>query len=269
MADDGPTWGGGGRRGRGSDPGGDSNTRSAAWRDRHEIIGGYSYQPPNQSGPPIGGLSPASAMFDEPVDRFDPYRGGDLTRILQNQVQRGNIDDLQLALIRAGLLDEGDIVLGYADDQTEDAFRQVLALANQNAMDWRDVMSQVAQGAFGNIGPGGGAQQELPPTIITLPNRDDVVAAAEATGMELTGHRLDDDLQGTVADNILNALRTHQERQYQAELGMTTGLHFTEDAPDPARLLEEQVRERAPNLVAERGAQNARDIWFEGLGGPV
>jgi hypothetical protein len=267
MADDGPTWGGGGRRGRGSDPGGGSNTRSAAWRDRHEIIGGYSYQPPNQSGPPIGGLSMASAMFDEPVDRFDPYRGGDLTRILQNQVQRGTIDDLQLAMIRAGLIDAGDIVLGYADDQTTDAFEHILALANQNGMDWRDTLSQVGRGAFDALDPTKG--RTVPPTIISLPNRDDAIAAAEATGMELTGHRLDDDLQESIADAMLNSLRSQQERQYQDEIGQSHGLNFTEDAPDPARLIEEQVRERAPNLVAERGAQNARDIWFEGLGGPV
>jgi hypothetical protein len=50
---------------------------------------------------------------------------------------------------------------------------------------------------------------------------------------------------------------------------MTEGLNFTEDHPDPTRLMEEAIRERAPQQVAGRGAQNARDIWFEGLGGPV
>jgi predicted Zn-dependent protease len=50
---------------------------------------------------------------------------------------------------------------------------------------------------------------------------------------------------------------------------MTEGLNFTEDHPDPQRLTEEAIRREAPQLVADRGAQNARDIWFEGLGGPV
>jgi hypothetical protein len=246
----------------------DAGPGSTRWRDRHQVIGGYYMgQGQTQSDAPIGGLSPASAMFARPAQTFDPYRQGDMRRILQRQVNNGSLFDLQDSLVQAGLL--GDrYTPGYLDGNTTDAFNALLSIANQQGMDWRDVLSQAIQGG-GTLGQQGGPGQQVAPTIITLPNRDDVIANAEDTGMQLTGHRLDDDLKGTIADSVLNALRSQQERQYQSEIGMTEGLHFTEDHPDPQRLTEEAIRREAPQLVADRGAQNARDIWFEGLGGPV
>jgi hypothetical protein len=246
----------------------DAGPGSTRWRERHQVIGGYYMgQGETQTAPPIGGLSPASAMFARPAQTFDPYRQGDMRRILQRQVNNGSLFDLQDSLVQAGLL--GDrYTPGYLDGNTTDAFNALLSIANQQGMDWRDVLSQAIQGG-GTLGQQGGPGQQVQPTIITLPNRDDSIKAADDMVLSMTGERLDDDLNQSVADSMLNALRSHQERQYQREIGMTEGLHFTEDHPDPARLMEEAIRERAPQQVAGRGAQNARDIWFEGLGGPV
>lgn len=252
---------------------GGGNRRS----DDNGVVGGFAYtrDNPNESPNPIGGLSPASATFPYPTAQFDPYRQNDMRRILQMQVNQGGLNDLQLALVQAGLLDRSDITPGYLGDDTQDAFSNLLAIANQNGMDWRDVLSQMVSGGGSDFdqpggGGGGGGGGGLAPTIIQLPNRDDLVANAEDTGLAMTGHRLDDDLQGTIADSVLDALRTQQERQYQQELGITgQGLHFTEGAPDVQRLTEEAIEEERPGLVMERGVQDAMNSWFAALRGPV
>jgi len=250
-----------------------TSSSSSSSSNRRDIIGGYFRQPTNQSGPPIGGLSPASAQFANPVQTFDPYRNGDLRRILGNQVQAGSLADLQQTLIQVGLLDADEVLFGYADDGTADAMTTLLGIANQQGMDWRDVLSTATQAgddALAGVGPGGsGGGRQLAPDIIRLPNRDDVMALAEDAGMALSGQRPDDDLQASMADSILDVLRTQQERQYQAEIGMTEGLHFTEGAPDPQRLVEEEIRRREPDKVMGRGVQDAMNSWFAALAGPV
>jgi hypothetical protein len=238
---------------------------SAAWRDRHAIIGGFAQQQPSRY---IGGLSPASAIA---APGFDPYRGGDLRRILQNQVNAGTLADLQQTLIDVGLIDANDVLFGYADDGTTAAFTTLLGIANQQGMDWRDVLSMAAQGGGGALASAGvGLPEPLAPTIITLPNRDDVVAGLAETGLALTGQQLDDDLHQTAADAVLDALRTQQERQFRAEQDATPGgLMFAAGAPDPARLMEEEIREQAPDEVMGRGAQDAVNTLLGTLAGPI
>lgn len=256
--------------------GGARPTGSTGTKSKNEVVGGYYYSrnEPNSSPAPISGLSPASAVFPSPDQSFDPYRQNDMRRILATQVNQGGIMDLQLALVQAGLLDRGDITPGYLGDDTQDAFADLLAIANQNGLDWRDVLSQMVSGTGDLAGAGGsgggGGGEGLAPTIIQLPNRDDLVKKAEDTGVEMTGHRIDDDLQGTIADSVLNALRTQQERQYQQELGITGhGLNFTESSPSTQRLTEEAIKAQKPGLVMERGAQDAMAAWFSALQGPV
>jgi hypothetical protein len=236
---------------------------TAARREGREIVGGYAVDLGDMqtSGSIAGGGTYA------PV--FDPYRQNDLRRILSNQVNQGAIDDLQLALIQAGLLDEGDVAFGYLDDTTQDAFGQILALANQNGMQWQDVLSQAAAGGGigGNANYGGGGGK-LPDTqIVELPNRDDLRAALGDTGMSLTGVTLDDDLIDAATESVLDTMRTQQERKFQQEVGATGALAFTESAGDPTRLLEEEVRQRAPDQVVDKGARDTRDAWFSALQG--
>jgi hypothetical protein len=239
-------------------------------RDRpaNDIIGGYAYQP--QQAPTVHGSLGSYGPGTAPSAVFDPYRDRDLRHILARMVNQGTIYDLQLALVQAGFL-EDDANFGYIDDATSDALSDVLAIANQHGIVWQDVLSQsaAAGGAYGTASGGGGGQQ-LAPTVITLPNRDDVRKAQEDIGTNLTGERLDDDLLDGATDAVLDRLRTQQERQFQKELGFTgEGLYFTEGAPDAARLMEEQIRERAPGKVMAKGTRDAMDSWFAGLAGPV
>lgn len=205
---------------------------------------------------------------------FTPYRSSDLNSILLRVVNQGTIVDLQQALVHAGLLTD-NVTYGYIDGDTSDAFEALLSLANQNGLAWQDVLSMLNNGGgAGGLGSGGsgsgGSSGGLAPTIITLPNRDDVIAAAEDTGMSLTGHAMDDDLAASVADHILNTLRTQQERQFQTEQGITgSGVHFSESAPDAGRLLEEEVRRRDPLGVAGKGVRDTVDTLLGTLAGPV
>lgn len=226
-------------------------------RPGQSVVGGYYYNP----RPNVGGYGP---YRPGPTSGFDPYRAGDMRRILGMLVNSGSIMDLQLALISAGLLDE-DTNLGWIDSATQDAFEDVLAIANQNGMSWQDVLSQAgAGGTYSADGSGGGV---VPPNIIELPNEEDLDKALEETGMSLTGERLDDDLRASATQAILDTLRTQQERQLQRELSASPGSTvFTESAPDVGRLLEEQIEERAPQKVMNKAARDAMDVWFALIG---
>lgn len=209
---------------------------------------------------------------------FQPYRQNDLRHILAQITQQGSILDLQLALVQAGLLDE-DVAFGFIDGDTEDAFETVLTIANQNGMLWSDVLSQVSAGGgqFGGVDVGGGGGvgggAGLAPTVITLPNRDDMVAAVDDLALSVAGERVDMDLQESLADQVLDVLRTHQERGVQREISAAEsgrgGVLFTESAPDPARLLEEELREERPGLVMGKETREAMDEWMSLVRGPV
>lgn len=233
-------------------------------RRPNPVVGGYAYTRPT------GVVEPTP--FHAYLQRFDPYRERDQRRILARLVNQGTIYDLQQSLVAAGLLDDTIVAFGYLDDATSDAFAHILAIANQHGMSWQDVLSQSAAGGGigGNPNYGGGGPGALAPTVIQLPNRDDLVAAVQDTGFGLTGQMLDDDLQQSAVDSVLDALRTQQERQVQAEQSAPGGeVSFTESAPDVGRLLEEEVRERAPDFVMSKGVRDAMDDWFSALGGPV
>lgn len=226
-------------------------------RPGQAVVGGYYYNPQ----PNVGGYGP---YRPGPTSGFDPYRAGDMRRILNMLVNQGSIMDLQLALIAAGLLDE-DTNLGWIDSATQDAFEDVLAIANQNGMSWQDVLSQA--GAAGGAYSAGGAGGSVPANIIALPNSEDLDAALEEAGMSMTGERLDDDLRSSAVESVLDALRTQQERQLQRELSASPGSTvFTESAPDVGRLLEEQIEERAPQKVMNKAARDAMDVWFALIG---
>lgn len=252
-------------------PSGEHSTGSS--RRPNPVVGGYYADRPGDVIRQTSGSLAGGGTYQG--QNFDPYRDRDLRRILGRLVNQGGIYDLQLALVQAGLLDDQDVAFGYLDDDTSDAFSTILGIANQNGLDWRDVLSQASAGGGigGNTGYGtGSGPAPLSPTVVQLPNRDDTIAAAEATGMSLSGHRLDDDLTQSIADHVLDTLRTQQERQVQAELasqGTGQGVMFTNAAPDPQRLLEEEVRRRAPNAVADKGARDASDLWFSLVNGPV
>jgi hypothetical protein len=296
-----PSPGGGGSSGRGGRPrsvpifgnvgggggGGGGEERegpSSAARDRREIVGGYAYEYPAPVGPGSLGLM-GPGTYPSAAHNWTPYRNGDQRRILGRLVNQGSIYDLQLSLVQAGLLDDDDVAFGYLDSTTEDAFGDILALANQNGMDWRDVLSQAAAGGGigGNdsYGVGGrGSKGGLDPEILPLPNRDDLIAAVEETALSKYGQRLDDDLHESAADALLDTLRTQQERQVQRtyaaldEAGEGATHVFVEDAPgmsegSMARLLDEEIRERAPNVVMDKGVRDAMDSWFAALAGPV
>jgi hypothetical protein len=247
------------------------NEPTAAQRQAREVVGGYfANRPGDVRRQTSGSLAGGGAYIGQD---FDPYRRGDQHRILSRLVNQDAIYDLQLALIQAGLIDDGDIALGYLDDATEEGFAHVLALANQNGMEWRDVLSQVtaAGGVGGNDSYGaGGSEAELAPTVIQLPNRDDVAAALGDVGMERTGERLDDDLLDAATESVLDQLRTQQERQVQRELGATgEGVTFTESAPDPGRLLEEEIEERVPEQVIGKQTRDLMDEWMSAVKGPI
>lgn len=234
-------------------------------RPGQDVVGGFYYRPPVGPHGSSGMGGPGSATS------ADPYRQGDMRRILGMLVNQGAILDLQRALVAAGLLNE-DAMFGYIDSATQDAFEQVLTIANQHGMTWQDVLSQAgaAGGTYGSEGMGGAA---LSPTMIALPNREDLDAALERdVGMALTGERIDDDLRAVMTDSVLDALRTHQERQVQREMdlaGTGEGVAFVESAPDVNRLLEEQVRERAPQKVMNKQTRDAMEVWFEMIGEPL
>lgn len=242
--------------------------------ERPPIVGGYySRYRPGQPGAPF----PADSGFygpqgDNPV-RFTPYRENDMTRILNRIATSGAIYDMQLALIRAGFLDDDVNDLGWIGSDTESAFADLLAVANQHGMRWEDVLSQAEPGAFlsGSGGSGGGSGGGLGSggVTITLPNRDDLVASVDDLALSQYGQRVDQDLQETIADRVLDALRTQQEREVQREMAAGGGVNFTESAPDPARLLDEEIRQRRPGMVMEKGVRDAMDSWFEALAGPV
>lgn len=249
---------------------------------RGDVVGGYNvnrsgYDIPAPTDSPGGGQSyygDLRAMRTNSGGRFVPYRDRDMTRILNRVASQGAIFDLQLSLVQAGFLDD-EVGFGYIDGDTEDAFSTVLSLANQHGVAWQDLLSQAAAagGTFGGGGmadDGSGGRRELAPTVIQLPNRDDSIRRAADIGMELGGVQLDDDLTESVADSMIEALATHQERQIQREMAAGEGdVLFTDSAPDPDRLLEEQIRERAPGVIAEKGARDVADLWFQAMGGPV
>lgn len=238
--------------------GGNRPTTTDEARPGQAVVGGYYFRPPVGPHGSQGMGGPGSATS------ADPYRAGDMRRILNMLVNQGSIMDLQLALIAAGLLDE-DTNLGWIDSATQDAFEDVLAIANQNGMSWQDVLSQA--GAAGGAYSAGGAGGSVPANIIALPNSEDLDAALEEAGMSMTGERLDDDLRSSAVESVLDALRTQQERQLQRELSASPGSTvFTESAPDVGRLLEEQIEERAPQKVMNKAARDAMDVWFALIG---
>lgn len=248
--------------------GGSPGDTPASDRPGQAVVGGFAFQPrPGSGSDSLYG--PGSYTPGAISNPFDPYRQGDMRRILGSLVNQGSILDLQEALVAAGLL-SGSVTFGVIDSATESAFETLLSIANQNGLDWRDVLSQGAQsGAFATtdtdaIGGGGAG---LAPSYITLPNREDLDASLEETGMSLTGQRLDDDLRSSAVESILDSLRTQQERQIQTDLNRTGAGPFVEhEAPDINRLLEEEVRERAPQKVMNKAARDAMDTWFAMIG---
>lgn len=249
--------------------GGGEPTQQTNDRPDTDIIGGYVRPGPglpsisqNLYGP--GSYTPGT---------YHGYRQNDMQRILGSLVNQGSVLDLQEALVAAGLL-SGDVQFGVIDSATESAFETLLSIANQNGLDWRDVLSQGAQsGAFATSDVGGSGAAPLSPTMIALPNRDDLDSLLEREiGMSLTGERLDDDLRAGAVESVLDALRTQQERQVQREMdlaGTGEGVAFVESAPDVNRLLEEQVRERAPQKVMNKQTRDAMETWFEMIGEPL
>lgn len=251
---------------------GGGNSTSDSERPDNSVIGGYAYRYPTVTHGSFGSYGPGSAPSAQA--NWTPYRTNDLHRILAMINQQAGILDLQESLLAAGLL-TGDVQFGVIDSATEDAMETILSIANQNGLDWRDVLSQgAASGAFAatDVGGGGSGAAPLSPTMIALPNREDLDAALEETGMSLTGERLDDDLRGTAVESVLDAIRTQQERQVQREMdlaGTGQGVAFVESAPDVNRLLEEQVRERAPQKVMNKQTRDAMEVWFEMIGEPL
>lgn len=255
------------------DTGGVADSSSDDDRPRNPIIGTYHVPPVPTQGTvhgSTGSYGPGSA----PSYQWKPYRDRDLFTLLQQITRQGSILDLQFALVQAGFLDD-DVSFGYIDGDTEDAMRDLLAVANQNGLNWQDVLSQSAQSGQlpggGHIGGGSGGGS-LGPTVISLPNRDDVIAGARDTAMSLGGEAIDDDLAESIADHTLDVLRTQQERQVQRQLaydGPDGGVLFTEGNPDPGRLLEEEFRRRRPDLVAEKGARDTGELWQSIAGGPL
>lgn len=236
--------------------------------------GGASQQGGDGMSPPVGGYSvqavaPGTSVMRNPTIVFQPYRDDDVTNMLNGIVRSGSIYDLQLALIQAGFLSD-DAVLGYIDSQTQSAFEDLLAVANQHGMRWEDVLSQAADGGGvqggenrgGGVGSGG--------VTVALPNRDDLIASVDDFALSTYGQTVDEDLQAAIADSILDTYRTQQEREVQRGLSASgDGVTFTESAPDVGRLLEEEIEQRRPGMVMEQGVRDAMDAWFAALQGPV
>lgn len=176
---------------------------------------------------------------------------------------------LQLAMQAAGLL--GEISnLGVWTSDSQAAFEALLTYANQSGSTWQDALAQLQQGADLSSQMGVGGAAGLDPTVITLPNPEDLNRSVEEFGMSLTGERLDDDLRSVITESLLDSFRTQQERQLQTELTRTGSGPFVEhDAPDPNRLLEDEIRERAPQKVMNKQTRDAMEVWFEMIGEPL
>lgn len=236
-------------------------------RRPNPIIGTYSVPPVRTQGTvhgSVGSYGPGSA----PSYQWKPYRDRDLRQILNSITRQGSIYDLQLALVQGGFLTD-DVAFGWIGPETEQAMEDLLSVANQHGANWQDILSQAAagDGIQGAAGSGGGALQ---PNVIQLPNRDDLIAGMDDVGLSLAGQVLDADLNEAAVDSVMDALRTQQERQLQTEMSAAPGSTvFTEAPPDVGRLLEEEVRERAPDEVMDKGVREAMDSWFAALAGPV
>ena len=257
-------------------PSGEHGDTTSGEDTSRNIVGGYSTR---YSGYSVAGpLEDWYGFAQDPRNRtavnttFRPYRERDVSRILGRKVNQGTVYDLQMSLIAAGLLAD-DVGFGYVDDATEQAFSSLLSIANQNGIAWQDVLSQAVAGGGTLGGEGAGGREPLGGTVITLPNRDDMIARVDDLAFTKTGVKLDDDLQEAAADAALDAMRTQQERQVQLELGVAgddpSSVTFAESAPNADRLLEEEIERRAPGEVMEKGVRDTMDSWFSALRGPV
>lgn len=214
------------------------------------------------NGAPYG--APYGSFYTS-IDALGPggsWSGWDVNRRIQ----------LQLAMQAAGLL--GDIDnLGVWNEQSQRAFEDLLTYANQSGVTWQDALTQYQQGAAlsGEMGVGGSSGGRLDPTIITLPNPEDLNAALEQAGMDLTGERLDDDLRESATEALLDTMRTQQERALQRDIGRAgTGGTFVEhELPDANRMIEEEIRTRAPQKVMNKQTRDAMEVWFEMIGEPL
>lgn len=234
--------------------------------------GGASQQGGDGMSPPVGGYSvqavaPGTSVMRNPTIVFQPYRDDDVTNMLNGIVRSGSIYDLQLALIQAGFLSD-DAVLGYIDSQTQSAFEDLLAVANQHGMRWEDVLSQAADGG-GVTGSAGGGGGGLAPGLLALPNRDDLLARVDDLAMSTLGQKIDEDLQEAITDSVIDSYRTQQERQVQKELSASGDYVTVEEPPTTDRMVEDELRKRRPGMVMEQGVRDAMDAWFAALQGPV
>lgn len=264
---------------RGSTPSVDTEQRRKTKDD--PFVGGFAVAPVRYPSTIHGGVGTYGPGTAPSAPLWEPYTVNAQRHILSSVVTQGGIYDLQLALVQAGFLDDDDVGFGIVDDATDSAFASVLAVANQHGLPWQDVLSQAAA-AGGTFGGGFSSDGKLKPDIYTLPNRDDLRASLESMAIGdprssngLTGVALDDDLLDAATESVLDTLRTQQERKVQQELAVGEGeTAYIEDTPgrtegSMARLLEEEIEERAPGLVMGKGVREAMDGWFEAIRGPV
>lgn len=245
------------------------NTRSgpsSETRAGRQIVGGYAYQPPNTDltgHGSMGSYGPGTA----PSFVFDPYRQNDLHRILSNQVNQGGIADLQLALVQAGLLQQTDISFGYLDDGTQAAFSTILSIANQQGMQWQDVLSQaLAQGdnaLGGAVGNGGPNPDDILPQVV-LPNRDELRQGIDETVYKRAGVRYDDAMLDKLTDDAMDHARDLQLQEFnQRHAGER------QEGRSLESFVENAIEEANPEAVMSHDVAEKAASWFAAIRSPV
>lgn len=164
------------------------------------------------------------------------------------------IADLQRALAAAGLIKLSDVQLGYWDQATQDAYKEVLIHANRAGI--TNVMA-----AFGDLMATrqqyGAPSQNLP---VTVTNPDDLKKAFRQAMVDQVGHVRDAGQIDRMVQAYQQTERDYQQQQYAAQQAGTGG---TLTAPaSPAAFAEaEAVRTDKPGVEANTFRQLATDFF--------
>lgn len=133
--------------------------------------------------PTTGGGHPGMSFVPGPESQFgtetnkNPYQEGD--QLNPGTGTQAQIAEMQGQLVQAGLLAPTDVRAGFWDAKSSDAYKVVLAFANQHAMNAQDALAQFLANPVAGAG--------LPRYPLSLDNPETIQADFASTAAGMTG----------------------------------------------------------------------------------